>query len=50
MSPIGKGVTASATSNPHSDNIDRHGFRVQLLNDAIAIDSAHTGFNGIVDF
>lgn len=25
----------------------KHGFRVQLLNDAIAIDSAHTGFNEV---
>ncbi len=27
----------------------RHGFRVQLLNDAITVDSAHTGFNATVD-
>ncbi|HET55747.1 MAG TPA: hypothetical protein ENN33_11085 [Ignavibacteria bacterium] len=27
----------------------RHGFRVQLLNDAIAMDSSKTGFNQVVD-
>ncbi len=25
----------------------RHGFRVQLLNDAVALDSAHTGYNNV---
>ncbi len=27
----------------------KHGFRVQLLNDAVAVDSAHTGFDGVPD-
>ncbi|MFZ1291889.1 MAG: hypothetical protein WAR79_17460 [Melioribacteraceae bacterium] len=27
----------------------RHGFRVQLLNDPIALDSVNTGFDGVVD-
>ena len=27
----------------------KHGFRVQLLNDAISIDSSRTGFNGVID-
>jgi len=27
----------------------RDGFRVQLLNDAVALDSAHTGFDGVPD-
>lgn len=27
----------------------KHGFRVQLLNDAIALDSARTGYNGVPD-